>query len=45
MHMKPLSKSFKKDLFAQMYLEHPEYREKKRSDSEESYERRRRERR
>lgn len=29
MHIKPLSKSFKRDLFAQMYIEHPEYREKK----------------
>lgn len=33
MHVKPLSKSFKKDLFQQMYLEHPEYRLKKRSAS------------
>ena len=33
MHVKPLSKSFKKELFQQMYLEHPEYRTKKRSES------------
>lgn len=45
MHVKPLSKSFKKDLFQQMYLEHPEYRLKKRSASEDSFERRKRERR
>lgn len=31
MHVKPLSKSFKKELFHQMYLEHPEYKLKKRS--------------
>lgn len=29
MHIKPLSKSFKKELFALMYIEHPEYRIKK----------------
>lgn len=35
MHIKPLSMSFKKDLFAQMYVEHPEYREKRtRADSD-----------
>jgi splicing factor U2AF 35 kDa subunit len=45
MHVKPLSKSFKKELFQQMYLEHPEYRLKKRSESEDSFERRKRERR
>lgn len=45
MHVKPLSKSFKKELFQQMHLEHPEYRLKKRSESEDSFERRKRERR
>ena len=45
MHVKPLSKSFKKELFQHMYLEHPEYRTKKRSESEDSFERRRKERR
>jgi hypothetical protein len=30
MHIKPLSKSFKKELFAQMNIEHPEYKIKRR---------------
>ena len=32
MHIKPLSRSFKKELFAEMYLQHPEYRVKKESE-------------
>jgi splicing factor U2AF subunit len=32
MHIKPLSRSFKKDLFAEMYMQHPEYRVKKESE-------------
>lgn len=32
MHIKPLSKSFKKDLFTQMYIEHPEYKTKRRQE-------------
>ena len=45
MHVKPLSKSFKKELFQNMYIEHPEYRVKKRSESADSFEKRRREKR
>lgn len=30
MHVKPLSKSFQRELFAEMYLEYPQYKEKKR---------------
>ena len=43
MHIKPLSRSFKKELFTQMYLEHPEYRQKKEESDHEDrrYERRR----
>jgi splicing factor U2AF subunit len=32
MHIKPLSRSFKKDIFAEMYMQHPEYRVKKESE-------------
>ena len=45
MHVKPLSKSFKKELFQAMYMEHPEYRDRKRSESEDSFEKRRKEKR
>jgi splicing factor U2AF subunit len=31
MHVKPFSKSFQRELFTEMYMEHPEYKERKRS--------------
>lgn len=42
MHIKPISRSFKRELFEKMYLEHPEYRHKKRQEPSRSRSRGRR---
>ncbi len=45
MHVKPISTNFKRELFEEMYIEHPEYRVKKVESSSDSFVRMRNERR